>query len=139
VGLPPDRAFAFFTQRMDAWWPFVGHSLFGSRARGVEFDPRTGGEVCEVSRDGQRGLWGRLLAWDPPRGFRMSWHPGREPVKAQELMVRFHAVSEGTRVDVVHMGWELLGEEGLEARRNYDTGWFTVLEGYAHACATEAQ
>jgi hypothetical protein len=139
VSIPPDRAFAFFTERMDAWWPFDGHSLFGVRARGVAFEPRAGGSVCELSVDGQRNLWGRLLDWDPPRGFRMTWHPGREAAGAQELMVRFHTIPEGTRVELVHRGWETLAGEAEEARRNYDRGWDTVLHAFVAASEEPAR
>ena len=135
VALPPERAFAFFTQRMDAWWPFEKHSLFEGRARTVEFEPRAGGAVQEVSVTGERADWGRLLAWDPPRGYAMTWHPGRDAAGGQELEVRFQPVPEGTRVEIEHRGWERLAERAREAREGYDLGWDVVLAAFRNKCS----
>ena len=139
VAVAPDRAFRVFTERMDAWWPFQGHSLFEERARRVEFEPRVGGRVEEISADGERGSWGRLLSWDPPASFRMTWHPGRDESTAQELEVRFIAVPEGTRVELEHRGWEKLGERGTGTRGGYDQGWEAVLGAYGKACAEDVR
>jgi len=139
VAVPRERAFAVFTRRMDAWWPFAGHSMFEEKSRGVAFDPRVGGLVEEIDLDGNRAAWGRLLAWDPPASFRMTWHPGREESSAQELEVRFIEVPEGTRVELEHRGWENLRERGAEARGGYDQGWGSVLDAYVAACADGVQ
>ena len=135
VAVTPERAFAVFTQRMDAWWPFPGHSMFEERSRGVEFEPRVGGLVNEISADGERSAWGRLLEWNPPHSFRMTWHPGREEATAQELDVRFVAVEGGTRVEIEHRGWEKLLDGGAEARGGYDQGWGAVLGAFVDACS----
>ena len=139
VAVTPERAFAVFTQRMDAWWPFQGHSMFEERSRGVEFEPRVGGMVNEISADGERSAWGRLLAWNPPDSFRMTWHPGRDEATAQELDVRFVAVDGGTRVEIEHRGWEKLLENRRATRDNYDQGWGAVLGAFADACAGGAR
>ena len=40
----------------------------------------------------------------------------------------------GTRVELVHTGWERRGEQALEAMKGYDEGWEVVLgERYAGA------
>jgi len=139
VAVTPERAFTVFTQRMDAWWPFQGHSMFEERSRGVEFEPRAGGTVNEISADGERSPWGRLLEWNPPDSFRMTWHPGRDESTAQELDVRFVAVDGGTQVEIEHRGWEKLLERGAEARGGYDQGWGAVLDAFVDACARGIQ
>jgi hypothetical protein len=139
VGVEPESAFTFFTGRMDAWWPFAGHSLFVERAKTVEFEPREGGGVWEVSHDGERASWGRLLEWDPPRRFRMTWHPGRAIETAQELEVRFVPVAGGTRVEIEHRGWERLAQRATETRDGYDQGWGAVLASFATAVDERAR
>jgi uncharacterized protein YndB with AHSA1/START domain len=67
----------------------------------------------------------------------MTWHPGRPSDTAQEVEVRFTAVSGGTRVDLEHRNWQAWGEGAAEAREGYvgEGGWGTVLgERYAAAC-----
>jgi uncharacterized protein YndB with AHSA1/START domain len=86
--------------------------------------------VYERSTDGAETTWGTVLAWDPPHRFVMSWHPGREPSTAQELEVAFEPSDGGTRVTVIHTGWEKLGEEGATMQANYSQGWVLVLDRY---------
>jgi ABC-type glycerol-3-phosphate transport system substrate-binding protein len=64
----------------------------------------------------------------------MTWHPGRGEETAQELAVAFTAESNGTRVDVVHTGWERAGDAAVRMA-SYDTGWDTVLDVFADAAA----
>ena len=132
-----EQAFTVFTEQMGDWWPFDGHSLFDEKAEAVVFEPRVGGRVYERSTGGEEGLWGTLAAWDPPRGFTMTWHPGRGEETAQELEVRFSAEDGGTRVDLVHTGWERLGERMAEIGGHYDEGWDFVLGRFAEAAARQ--
>jgi uncharacterized protein YndB with AHSA1/START domain len=133
VACTVEQAFRIFTERMGDWWPFDGHSLFDDKAESVVFEPRAGGRVYERSPAGEEGVWGTLLAWDPPRGFTMTWHPGRDEETAQELELRFSPDGEGTRVDLVHTGWERLGEKMAEMGGRYDEGWDFVLGRFAEA------
>ena len=36
----------------------------------------------------------------------MTWHPARGEETSQELNIRFMAEGEGTRVEIVHSGWD---------------------------------
>jgi hypothetical protein len=134
VGVTRERAFAFYTQRMDAWWPFPEKCVFKERTRTVTYEPRIGGAVIEESVDGERVEWGRILEWNPPTSFRMTWHPGRDAATAQDLEVRFIAVPEGTRVEIEHRGWEKL-LDGRVQRESYTGGWAEVLAAFGDACA----
>lgn len=131
VACPAEHAFRVFTERMNDWWPFEGHSIFDGDAT-VVWEPRIGGRVYERSADGEEGLWGTITAWDPPRSFAMTWHPGRGEETAQELAVTFTAEGNGTRVDVVHTGWDRAGDAAARMA-SYDTGWDTVLDVFADA------
>src|SRR5262245_486851 len=70
VPASPEAAFDAFTQDIGAWWP-LQKSVYGE-ASSVSF---TGGRLVEESSDGS-AVWGTVLDWSPPDGFRMTWHPG---------------------------------------------------------------
>ncbi len=139
VACSPARAFALFTERMDAWWPFDGHSMFDAEAEKVTFEPRVGGAVLEWDRGGRNARWGTLLAWDPPHRFVMTWHPGRPEATAQQLEVTFTAQGNETLVQVEHRGWQALLERAAEARSGYDGGWPKVLASFQAALAGGAR
>jgi uncharacterized protein YndB with AHSA1/START domain len=134
VARPPAEAFEIFTARMARWWPLAPYSMSQERAASCAIEPRPGGEVYEVRDDGVRCTWGRVLSWEPPRRFVLSWHPGREPETAQEVEVRFVAVPTGTRVELEHRGWQALGEAAAATRERYAGGWEHVGEAFVNAC-----
>jgi uncharacterized protein YndB with AHSA1/START domain len=121
VAATPERAFELFTGSVGRWWPMASHSVYGSEAT-VTFEQ---GRLVERLGD-QSAEWGVVLAWEPPHLLRMTWHPGNPVEESTELTVRFLPHEGGTRVELVHTGWErhALGEE---AARNYGDGWPIVL------------
>ena len=127
VACSPERAFEVFTRELGTWWPLGMYSIGGDRITEVVFEEQVGGRIFERHDDGGEGEWGRVLAWDPPARFVMSWYPGKDDSKATELEVRFTAEGSGTRVDLEHRGWEIFADEGQQTRDNYDNGWPTVL------------
>jgi DNA-binding transcriptional ArsR family regulator/uncharacterized protein YndB with AHSA1/START domain len=135
VRLPVREAFQLFTAGINRWWPLGTHSVFGDQAISCAVDARAGGRVYEVHADGRTSEWGRVLAWEPPHRLACSWYPGRDSETAQELEVTFQGEAGGTRVTLVHAGWEHLGEDGPQTRANYDTGWDGVLQAYAALAA----
>ena len=68
----------------------------------------------------------------------MTWHPDRGEETAQELEVRFTAEGDGTRVDIVHTGWERIGPDFRERMAGYDTGWGFVLGFFVEAAGKES-
>jgi uncharacterized protein YndB with AHSA1/START domain len=130
VGCSPERAFEVFTREIGSWWPLGSYSIGGDTITEVVFEEHVGGRIFERHEDGGEGDWGRVLAWDPPTRFAMTWHPGGDPAKATELEVRFAAEGDGTRVDLEHRGWEILAERAQESRNGYDGGWGDVLGYY---------
>jgi len=133
VALEPGAAFELFTMGMSRWWPMATHSCFEAQAQRIEIEPRAGGHVVEHATDGRRAEWGRVLDWEPPHRFAMTWHPANDASKATRLEVTFAAHGPQTLVTLVHSGWEARGEEAPGIRGNYDKGWDATLARYAAA------
>jgi uncharacterized protein YndB with AHSA1/START domain len=135
VARPPAEAFAVFTAGFGRWWPLATHSIGQEHAVNCVIEPAVGGGVYETSDRGERFEWGRVLVWEPPRRFVMSWHPGQPPEEAQEVEVRFLPDGAGTRVELEHRDWQKLGARAKETRASYDAGWQGVLgEHFKEAC-----
>jgi uncharacterized protein YndB with AHSA1/START domain len=128
----PADAFRRFTRELDRWWPRHTHSVAGERCEEVVFEEGVGGRIYERAGD-QTREWGRVVEWEPPRRVVFTWHPGREPTTAQEVEVTFETVPTGTRVRLIHSGWETLGRAALETRARYEGGWATVLGDFLAA------
>ena len=95
------------------------------------FEAREGGRLYERLSNGEECDWGEILVWDPPNRIVLTWHPGYEdPAEMTEIEVRFSAAGEGTLVELVHTGWERLGERRASARNGYNEGWNYVLGKY---------
>ena len=132
-------AFRIFTERIATWWPLESHSVGGSSSESCFVEERVGGRLYERLNDGRELAWGKVLEWSPPDRLAFTWYPGRGPDTAQTVEVTFTAVGEGTRVELTHSGWEILGERAIETRDAYDTGWEFVLgERYVAGCREEA-
>ncbi|MDJ0827508.1 MAG: SRPBCC domain-containing protein [Rhodobacter sp.] len=139
VPLPSDRAFTLFTRDIAEWWPLDSHSLSaqeeGQPARSVDIPAEVGGEVRETRPDGSTAPWGRVTDYTPGIRFGMTWHVGRSEAQASHVSVDFVAVADGTRVTLVHSGWQALGTEATAIRAGYVTGWDYVLHiRFARAC-----
>lgn len=130
----PEEAFRLFTESIATWWPLETHSIEEGRAE-LHFEGRVGGDIYERLSDGRRHVWGTVLDWQPWSYVTFTWHPGREPEGAQEVEIRFVATALGTRVSLVHRGWERAGIEGPILRAGYANGWVHV---FSHCYATAA-
>jgi uncharacterized protein YndB with AHSA1/START domain len=133
VKCTPERAFEVFTREIGSWWPTGQYSIGGDKIAEVVFEERVGGRVFERHHDGTEGDWGRVVAWEPPHRFVMSWYPGHDTSEATELEIRFAPEGDGTRLELEHRGWEARGDEAAEARAGYDGGWQTVLGDFERA------
>lgn len=130
VSLPVEAAFKLFTQGLTTWWPLGTHSVGEAETVSCHIEEHVGGRVYEIQKDGSEALWGTILAWEPPDRFKMTWHPGRDESTAQEIEVRFKKEGEGTRLELTHRGWEILGDKAKETRAGYVSGWDKVLGDY---------
>ncbi len=72
VAASPEHAFQVFVDEIGLWWQHNGLFRTGPEAPGtLQF---RGGELVEVSPDGERYRIGRVLAWEPPERLLFSWH-----------------------------------------------------------------
>jgi hypothetical protein len=127
VECPPEEAFRVFTAGIGTWWPTETHAVRAGAVEEVVFKEWAGGEVYEVSADGTRAHWARVLVWEPPSRVVLAWHVNPERAAPTEIEVTIAPDGRGSRVTLEHRNWERLGSEGPDARASYLTGWDAVL------------
>ncbi|HEY4348477.1 MAG TPA: SRPBCC domain-containing protein [Gaiellaceae bacterium] len=140
VAVELERAWEVFTTGLPNWWPVETHSVAAADDRVPEqlvIEAYAGGEIYEVY-GGVRRHWARIHIWEPPRTLAYTWrvNPDRP---ASEVAVTFTPVEGGTRVEVVHTGWESYGEDAAALRASYggEGGWTLVLAGFARFAAVD--
>ncbi len=121
---PPEVSFRVFCDEMAAWWP----GGFTGRDSKLFLEPKVGGRFYERATDGSEYEIGRVTAYQPPSIVAFSWRAPSWDVITQ-VEVRFSAERGGTRVDLEHSGWEQSAKT-VDARKNYESGWDTVLGHY---------
>ncbi len=124
----PAEAFALFTDEIGAWWPLTTHGLHGS-AGSLGF---ADGLLVERSLEGAEVVWAEVTAWEPPDRLVLEWHPGRDAAEASQVEVSFRGDEHGTRVEIVHRGWERFGDDAERRRSAYaaPNAWGFVLDHY---------
>jgi uncharacterized protein YndB with AHSA1/START domain len=129
----PERAFAVFTARFDAWWP-KSHHIGKAPMKEAVIEPRSGGRWYEKGEDGSECNWGKVLAWEPPSRLILSWHiNGKfelDESVMSEVEVRF--IAEGantTRVELEHR-IESHDADAMRAAVDAPNGWTAILEAY---------
>jgi len=139
VNASPERAFAFFTERFDAWWPRSHHIGEADMLQAV-IEPRRGGRWYERGADGSECDWGEVLAWDPPHRLLLSWQLDGEfaydpdTARATEVEVTFTPAGGGTRVELDHRGFERAAMgDALRRGVSAEGGWGGLLGLYAEA------
>ena len=130
VSLNQEAAFRLFTEGINKWWPLATHSVGEEQAVTCVFEGHVGGRIYETMKDGSQAEWGKVLVWEPFGKVAFTWYPSRKPDTAQEVTVEFNEIPGGTRVDLVHTGWEILGDKAQSGMVGYDFGWDIVLANY---------
>lgn len=131
VRTSPERAFAIFTDEIDAWWQRGPRFRFLLDAEGelaFEEGPE-GRQLVERARDGQCFNVGRVIAWEPPT--RLAFEMGARAFADAEttsVEVSFAAESGGTRVSVVHGGWAAIAA-GHPVRHGLDEQAWAAMMG----------
>jgi uncharacterized protein YndB with AHSA1/START domain len=129
------HAFEVFTTGLDRWWPRKG-TIGTSPLKTVTIEPRLGGRWYELGEDGSQATVGKILFWDPPNCFIVSWdinsHWKPDTIVGSEVEVRFVAKGpEATVVELEHRKFERMGAEaGASLRKDVDGGWLGILEGF---------
>jgi uncharacterized protein YndB with AHSA1/START domain len=127
------HAFEVFTAGLDRWWP-KDHGIGKTPRKAVVMETRQGGRWYELAEDGTQTNVGRIIVWEPPQRFVMSWDINSQwkpdTTVGSEVEVRF--IAEGanaTRVELEHRKFEQLGAEpGAKMRSDVDGGWPKILE-----------
>ena len=130
IALPVEAAFRLFTDQAGRWWPLPSHSVGGENAATCILEGWTGGRFYEVDRDGQEFEWGRVLAWEPSQRAVLSFYPGRTADTATEVEIVFEPDGSGSRLTLIHRGWEHCAPIMQAERQNYEQGWDYVLGKY---------
>ena len=132
VNAAPEHAFEVFTSGLGRWWP-LAHGIGKTPRKAVAMETRLDGRWYEMAEDGTETTIGRIIVWEPPRRFVMSWDINSQwkPDTAvnSEVEVQFIPEDAGTRVELEHRNFERLGVEGGEKmRKDVDGGWPGLLE-----------
>jgi uncharacterized protein YndB with AHSA1/START domain len=125
-----EEAFRVFTAAAHSWWPVATHSIHGEGVQDIVFEGREGGEVYELSANGEKGHWATVVAWEPPSRLVLAWNIREREAVPTEVEVRFLPEGARTRVELEHRGWEAIAEDAEAKRTSYDTGWGQVLDVY---------
>lgn len=132
-----ERAFDLYTNGMDTWWPLETHSradeVDGAKVERIEFPTGAGRPILEHLSTGESLSWGEVVEYDRPRMVLIAWKPNANPNPPTELEITFTPEGDGTRVELVHRGWERLGPLAEEGRADYDEGWDLVLGRFVRA------
>jgi uncharacterized protein YndB with AHSA1/START domain len=132
VNVTPERAFELFTADVARWWPVATHSIDDGTP---VFEERVGGRLYERKGDAEH-FWGKIVAWDPPHRLALEWKVNPEATAATDVEVTFTPDGDGTRVELVHTGFERLGAKAQDEVAGYGAGWIVVLGKYVeHASA----
>jgi uncharacterized protein YndB with AHSA1/START domain len=132
------HAFEVFTARLDRWWPRKA-SIGSSPMKTSVLEPRLGGRWYQLGEDGSRADVGKILVWEPPHRFVMSWDINSnwkpDANVSSEVEVRFLADGpNATRVELEHRKFEQMGAEaGEKMRKDVDGGWPGMLEHFKQA------
>jgi uncharacterized protein YndB with AHSA1/START domain len=141
VDAPIERAFSVFTDGIGSWWPPEHHILQAELAEMV-FEPRVGGHVYDRGVDGSECRWARVLAFEPPTRFVISWDINLEwqletdPARTSEIEVRFTADGPGrTRVELEHRNLDRHGDgwEQMRAAVGAPEGWDLGMQRFAQS------
>jgi uncharacterized protein YndB with AHSA1/START domain len=144
VEVPIERAFAVFTEGIDTWWN-PDHHLLADNFDHMVFEPRVGGNIYDVGKDGTECRWARVLAYEPPSRLVFSWDISTrweletDLEKTSEVEVRFTAEApRRTLVELEHRNIDRHGEgwEGMRDAVGSPNGW--SLSGFAAAATAAA-
>jgi uncharacterized protein YndB with AHSA1/START domain len=129
------RAFEVFTTGLGRWWP-RHHGIGKTPMKSAMMETRLGGHWYELAEDGTRTDVGKIVVWEPPQRFVMTWDINSQwkPDAAISSEVEVNFISEGadaTRVELEHRKFEQMGAEAGESmRKDVDGGWPGMLERF---------
>jgi uncharacterized protein YndB with AHSA1/START domain len=129
------RAFEVFTSGLGRWWP-LDHGIGKMPRKAAVMETRLGGRWYELAEDGTETPVGKIIVWEPPQRFVMTWDINSQwqPDSTVSSEVEIKFVADGpnaTRVELEHRKFEQMGAEpGEKMRRDVDGGWPGLLERF---------
>jgi uncharacterized protein YndB with AHSA1/START domain len=129
------RAFEVFTSGLGRWWP-RDKGIGKMPMKSAVMETRLGGRWFELAEDGTRTNVGRIIVWEPPSRFVMTWDINSQwkpdTTISSEVEVKFIAEgADAARVELEHRKFEQMGAEaGEKMRRDVDGGWPGMLERF---------
>ena len=133
VAVSQSRAFEVWTEKQSMWWP-RSHTITQDPDLRVVFEPFVGGRIFELGSNGAEHDWGEILVWEPPARIDYLWHLFLDRSEATEITVTFSEVAGGSRVRLVHSGFEILGDEvGTQRRQRTHDAWSEITGYYREA------
>ena len=135
------RAFDVFTAGLGRWWP-LDHCIGKTPRKAMVMETRLGGHWYELAQDGSRTNVGKVIVWEPPQRFVMTWDINSrwkpDTTVGSEVEVKF--IPDGTnatRVELEHRKFEQMGAEAGESmRKDVDGGWPGLLEMFKRHAET---
>ncbi|HLR93452.1 MAG TPA: SRPBCC family protein [Jiangellaceae bacterium] len=136
VDVSQERAFQVFTEQFDAIKPREYNLLAVDIAETV-LEPRVGGAVYDRGVDGSICRWARVLEFEPPTRFVISWDIGTtwrletDLSHTSEVEIRFEPLSpDQARVTVDHRHLDRHGEGWEDSSTGLEGGWQAFLENF---------
>ena len=132
------HAFEVFTSGLGRWWP-LDHGIGKMPRKAAVMETRLGGRWYELAEDGTETPVGKIIAWEPPQRFVMTWDINSQwqPDNTVSSEVEVNFIAEGanaTRVELEHRKFEQMGTEpGEKMRKDVDGGWPGLLERFRSA------
>lgn len=129
------HAFEVFTSGLGRWWP-TDRTIGKPPMKTAVLEPNLGGRWYELSEDGSQVDVGKVIVWEPPRRFVLSWdlNSNWKPDTTVSSEVEVQFIADGphsTRVELEHRNFEKLGQEdGTKMRNAVDGGWPGKLEHF---------
>jgi hypothetical protein len=127
-----ERAFALFTERASDWWPELLRHTDDARS---QITLLASGRFWERSSDGREVELGRVTAWEPPARLALDFYPGTGEHLPTEVVVRFSAEGEHTRVVVQHRPKVVSAEVWTAGATRFERSWELVLHALERAAA----
>ncbi len=135
VNASPARAFEVFTSGLGRWWP-RDKGIGKMPMKSAIMETRLGGRWYELAEDGTETNVGKIVIWEPPQRFVMTWDIDSQwkPSTTVGSEVEVMLIPEGantTRVELEHRKFEQLGAQaGEKIRGDVDGGWPGMLERF---------
>ena len=128
------HAFEVFTSGLGRWWP-LDHGIGKTPRKAAVMETRLGGRWYELAEDGTETPVGKIIAWEPPQRFVVTWDINSQwqPDNTVSSEVEVSFIAEGANATRVRAGAPQVRADGYRARREDAQGGRRRLAGIAGA------